>query len=606
MPVKDGEYQKLTKEEIQERLESNLEAELDTTAQPGDLVTQQLSAEAATLAQNQEEALKRVHQAAYLADATGKELDKVVDIIGLTRNEATSATGTVRLYRETPPTSTYTIPRGATVQTSGSETIEFNLTQSSALRYIEGFENNNLDNWNGDISSFSILNTQEMSGNYALEIPATNGVEITTKDENFRVGTTFTADVRPKSGSVKAFRFGKQNDSNYFECVISENAQDFKIRLVKDGTEVALSDNSSATIPAGSTSYLEIRWGLYKPCKAVLYDTSSRNNVVSSVSLDEQPEWESGSFSIASLEGAATTLVDEITTRSVHLNIEADNEGVQTNVGPNTIKTIGTSLAGVESVNNPVATGSPKVLNNKFSPMVLGEETETDKQLRDRAFNSTSIGGSATVNALDSELRSIDGVKALTLKRNREGTSVDGLPPHSFEAIIYGGSDQEVGETIFKTASIDSNDVGGIHGVGSSYTINSSVTNDDEVINFSRPKELNLDIDLTLIVDENFVGEKETQSLIANYIGGTDKDGEFINGLDVGEDVYESVLKRKIVDPEETGVWEVDTLSIDKDGDGTDDTETTVSGAEVLAVSDNEVALTNARDGSIEITTTTK
>jgi hypothetical protein len=53
-------------------------------------------------------------------------------------------------------------------------------------------------------------------------------------------------------------------------------------------------------------------------------------------------------------------------------------------------------------------------------------------------------------------------------------------------------------------------------------------------------------------------------------------------------------------------VWEVDNISIDKDQDGTNDIETTTSGAEVLAVSNNEVALTNARDGSITITTTQK
>ena len=60
------------------------------------------------------------------------------------------------------------------------------------------------------------------------------------------------------------------------------------------------------------------------------------------------------------------------------------------------------------------------------------------------------------------------------------------------------------------------------------------------------------------------------------------------------------------MNPEETGVWEVDSLKIDADGDGTDDTETTQSGADVLVVENNEVAITNARDGSINITVNDK
>lgn len=607
MPLnEDGDYEKLTKEDIEERLHNNLQDELDVTAQPGDLVSKQLSAEAKTLAQNQEEALERVHRAAFLADATGQNLDKVVDIIGLDRQSATSATGTVKFWRESPPTNNYTIPSGIRVQTSGSDPIHFQTTQKGGLRYIDGFEDGNLNNWNGDVTSFSVLNTSEMAGNYALEVPATADMSITTKNRYYKIGTIFTQDIKPETGSITAFRFGKQDGSNYLECVISENAQDLKLRLVEDGTESALSNNNSATIPSGQKSHLEINWGLYEDTTAVLYETSNRDIELCSVTLQENVKWEDGFFTIASLDGTATALVDDLSTRSIHLNIEAENTGTKTNLGPNTIKTISDSLTGVEEVTNPVATGDPTVINNQFSPLVLGEETETDEELRERAFNSTSIGGSATVNALDARIKQINGVKALTLNRNRENVSVDGLPAHSFEAIVYGGSNQEIAEAIFDTASIDSHDVGGVNGVGASYTINSNITEESEVINFSRPNELNLNLDLNLIVDENFVGEIKIQSIITKYIGGTDIDGNFVNGLDVGEDVYKSILKQKIVDPEETGVWEVDSIVIDKNGDGTDDTEETTNGANVLVVNDNEVALTDARDGSITITTSEK
>ena len=606
MPLRDGEYQKLTKEEIQQRLEQSLEAQLDTTANPGDLVTKQLKAEAEVLAQNQEEALQRVHQAAYLADATGEELDKVVDIIGLERSEATSATGVVRLWRDTPPTTTYTIPRGKSVQSGDLEPIEFDITQRHRLAHIDGFESNDLNNWEGDKSSFSIRNTTKLTGNYALEVPATSGVQLTTVAEDFKIGTTFNADVYPNTDSVTAVRFGLQDQSNYFECVVNESAQDLKLRLVEGGAEVALSGNNTATIPADESSHIEIEWGLYQDTTATLYETSSRDTELCSVSLSESREWEDGAVSVASLDGTAICLVDEVATRSVMMNVEAVDSGAKTNLGPNTVNTIADPITGVEDVTNPIATGSQNFSDNTFTSLTLGEERESDEDLRERAFNSTSIGGAATVNALGTELRRVKGVNALTLNRNREETTVDGMPPHSFEAVVYGGSDKDIAETIFNTASIDSHDVGGVNGTEVTYDITSEVTDDTETISWSRPYTLDLAIDLTLVVDDTYVGDEKIRSIVTNYIGGTGLDGNFVTGLDVGDDVYEAVLKHEIVDPDEHGVWEVDSLVIDKDGDGTDDTTTTTSGADVLPVASNEVAEANARDGSISITTNKK
>jgi uncharacterized phage protein gp47/JayE len=606
MPLVDGEYKKLTKKEIKQRLENSLENKLDTTAQPGDLITKQLAAEAETLARNQEEALERVHQAAYLADATGKELDKVVDIIGLTRDKAKPATGVIELWRETPPASTYIIPKGSEIQTGGREPIQFELTEQTSLVYIDGFEANNLNNWEGDKSNFSILNSSEIEGNYLLQTPDGSDYSITTVDSNFSIGTTFTLNIKPDSGDVTAFRFGLQDQSNYFECTVDENAQDLSLALIEDDSEVTSSTNNSATIPTSNDSYLEITWGMYEDSKATLYETKSRDNELCSVTLSESREWKEGAFSVASLNSTTNALIDEITTRSVLANAEAVDTGVKTNLGPDTINNISGSITGVEQVNNPVATGKPTNSDMDFEPFAIGEDRESDEELRERAFDTTAIGGAATVNALKTELLNVDGVKALTLNRNRTENQKNGLPAHSFEAIVYGGTDEDIGNVIFNTASIDSHDVGGIHGTEATYDIQSNVTNSTETISWSRPVRANLNLTLDLIVDDTFVGETEIRSIIVNYIGGTGVDGEFVTGLDVGEDVYEAILKRKVVSPEETGVWEVDSLTIDSNDDGNDDTTTTASGADVLGVADNEVAITDARDGSITVNTTQK
>lgn len=606
MPLKDGEYEKLTKEEIQRSLERNLNKELDTTAQPGDLVSAQLAAEAETIVQNQEEALERIYQAAYLEDATGEDLDKVVDIIDLDRLEASSSTGVVRMWRESPPTSDYIIPRSSRVQTGGSDPIEYELTQSSKLAYIDGWESGNFNNWDGDVAEYDIVETKEMTGERALRVPATDGVDIFT-EELYGIGTVFTTDLKVEDGSKTAFRFGMQDQSNYFEAVINNNGGDLSIRLIEEDSEVRSNSNNRADIPDNQNIYAEVRWGLYDDHQLTLYESDSRDNELSSVTFGVDREWRDGAFGIVSYDGNATALLDEITTRSVLLNIRSIKTGTEGNLGPYTVNTIADPITGVQSVTNPVAVGKPTIQDTNFSPLLVGEDRETDEELRERAFKSNSIGGAATANALETQIRGVKGVKALTLNRNRdESTDEDGLPPHSFEAIVYGGTDEEIAEAIFNTASIDSHDVGGINGNLAEYEIRSDVTKDTETISWSRPVRLNLDIELNLIVDDNYVGENEIKSILVDYIGGTAIKGRFIEGLDPGEDIYEAVLKRKLVNPEETGVWEVDTLKIDANGDGTDDTETTASGADVLVVDNNEVAITNARDGSINITTNDK
>lgn len=598
MPIQDDGYRKLTEEEIKARLKNNLQAKLDTSAEAGDLVESQLSAEAATLAQNQERALERVYEAAYLADASGAELDKLVEIIGLERKSATSATGTVKLSRDTPPKFDYTVPRGEIVQTGGTNSISYETTQLAALREIDSFEAGTLENWAGDVSAFSVI-----SG--SLEIPTEANRSIRTKDEDYRIGTTFSLSLNCGSGSSVGIRFGRQDQSNYYECEIDQAAQDLHLRLVTEDTEDSISTNNSAEIPAGNI-YVEVTWGLYDDHTVEIYDTKERENLLCSVSLNEDTGWTAGALSLSSVDSDSTSLVHNVSTRTIHVNIEALATGPDTNVGPRTISEFEGNPDGIEDVTNPVSVGNPELVDTNAVPLVLGEAREGDESLRERAYNSTSVGGAATASALDAELRKIEGVRSVKLNRNREGTEVDGLPPSSFEAVVYGGTDRDIGRTIFETASIDSHDVGGVNGTEASYVINTEIVNGTEEINWSRPDRVELDITLDLVVGENYVGENKIRSIVVDHIGGTGLDGNFVNGQTVGEDIYRAVLLRDIVGPDTTGVWEVDSVTLDKSGDGTDDMTITASGAEVLTVGDNQVAVTNARDGSITINTTQK
>lgn len=606
MPTNNGDFDKYTEEEIYERLEQNLEDELGASAEPGNLVSNQLAAEARTLAEIYEESLESVYKAAYLEDAEGRDLEKKVGLIGLSRLEATSATGTVRFSREKPPTTTYTIPKGSRIQSADFDSIQFETTETSALDYIAGFEDGSVDGWVGDTGSVSVVNTSNMSGDKGLSLPATSGVEVTT-DSDYGIGTIFEMDIRPEGDSITGVQFGKEDGSNYFEVVLDSGNNNFGIaEIVNDAEDRSNTNNTEIAID--ETVHLTIEWSLYGDHRATLYEDESKTTEIDSVFLEDDGEVNrnTGSLGLVSKDDTATTLVDEIAVSAVVVNIEAVESGIQTNLSAGAIREFSESIGGVSDVINQVPTGNDDYQNTDLVALSNGLEEETDDELRERAFNSTEIGGAATANALDTELRNIPGVESLTINRNRENEIVDGMPPHSFEVVVYGGSDKEVGETIFNTASIDSNDVGGINGAKKTYTISSDITGDEEVMSWSSPNKLNLNITLDLIIDDSYVGDAEIRHLIADYIGGTDIDGTQISGLDVGDDIYEAIVKRHVVGPSETGVWEVDALTIDSTNDGTDDTETTASGADILSVGGNEVAETNARDGSITINTTLK
>lgn len=89
----------------------------------------------------------------------------------------------------------------------------------------------------------------------------------------------------------------------------------------------------------------------------------------------------------------------------------------------------------------------------------VGREAETDVAYKQRQQNSLQISGSATIEAIKSSLLQVTGVTGATVIEN--DTSIvdgDGRPPHSFEAIVVGGTDINVATDIFlsKAAGIES------------------------------------------------------------------------------------------------------------------------------------------------------
>jgi hypothetical protein len=84
----------------------------------------------------------------------------------------------------------------------------------------------------------------------------------------------------------------------------------------------------------------------------------------------------------------------------------------------------------------------------------LGRNLETDVEFRARREGLLQLSGSATVEAIASEIRSVDGVEQVTMLINDTDATVDGLTPHSFEALVKApGSvtDESIAQAIFNS-----------------------------------------------------------------------------------------------------------------------------------------------------------
>tara|TARA_R110000744_G_scaffold185884_1_gene305268 strand:- start:8183 stop:9379 length:1197 start_codon:yes stop_codon:yes gene_type:complete len=102
-------------------------------------------------------------------------------------------------------------------------------------------------------------------------------------------------------------------------------------------------------------------------------------------------------------------------------------------------------------------------IDNSSAPTTIGQNEETDAQLRVRRQQSVSLGSSGYINGLLGAVLNISGVTAGKLYENI--TSVidgDGIPAHGMWLIVEGGANTEIADTIFRRKSCGSDMTGDI------------------------------------------------------------------------------------------------------------------------------------------------
>lgn len=209
--------------------------------------------------------------------------------------------------------------------------------------------------------------------------------------------------------------------------------------------------------------------------------------------------------------------------------IGADGKALVLVQAVETGKEYNTEAGTVIKVVNPASIrGIESVCNDK--PIINGRERETDAEYRERYYKSVDYAGGVNADAIRAALlQDVSGVyTALVYENDKDVPDLAyGLPPHSIEAVVYGGLDEDIANTIYHKKA------GGVQTNGSCRV--PVLTKSEQMVDifFSRPYLKDIYIEIAgLETNNEYAGEDSITEALVRFIG-SDASG----GLGIGEDV---------------------------------------------------------------------
>jgi uncharacterized phage protein gp47/JayE len=189
---------------------------------------------------------------------------------------------------------------------------------------------------------------------------------------------------------------------------------------------------------------------------------------------------------------------------------------------------------------------------------VLGQELEIDADFRVRREELLRLAGAGTVEAIRANVRAVDDVlQAYVFENDTDAVDGNGLPAHSIEAVVSGGTDEAVAEEIFlsKPAGIATYRDPGASGRTEAVVDSQGFSH---TINFSRPTDIDVYVEADIDIDATLFGGgvsdtgiEEIQDAIVT-LGAT-----FI----IGQDIVINKILSAIMGV--TGVTDVTALAVD-------------------------------------------
>lgn len=194
------------------------------------------------------------------------------------------------------------------------------------------------------------------------------------------------------------------------------------------------------------------------------------------------------------------------------------------------------TLPAIATLTGPLAAPAGVVTNIVVAPTIgsldsvtnpldaeLGTNIETDSEAKLRRNQSVAIPGHSTLPAIFADILQIDGVEAVRVFENDTNVEIDGRPPHSFEAVVQGGDQDEIFAAVLAAKAT------GIQTVGTLSTVLKDSNGFDKTVRFSRPTAIPVYVIADIKTNANFPvdGAATASSNILAY-------GD---GLNIGDDV---------------------------------------------------------------------
>uniref|UniRef100_A0A6M3J7W5 Putative baseplate protein n=1 Tax=viral metagenome TaxID=1070528 RepID=A0A6M3J7W5_9ZZZZ len=193
--------------------------------------------------------------------------------------------------------------------------------------------------------------------------------------------------------------------------------------------------------------------------------------------------------------------------------------------GPVTAAAATLDVPGTATIVTPIADWDTVT---QAADAVPGRDVETDEELRLRRRESLQIIGSASVNAIRSALREIDGVGEAIVYENATDYPVTvggvSIPGHQYLVIVYpdpalAALQQTIAESIWRRApaGIASADASAV--LGTTYTATvTDIEGIDQVVRFAVPDALALNPCTVTVVDGNLVADAVIKAAIIAVI----------------------------------------------------------------------------------------
>jgi len=517
-----------------------------------------------------------VLKSTQIDNAEGEALDLLCALIGVKRDKAGRAEGYVTFSRDTPAKSNYTVPAGTEVQTDSSDPVQFETTDTAILREYDDFEDNDIAEYGGDTSDFSVQSTTVLEDSRSLEGPAKSDVKIYRTDLELNEGTDFRFYSQVGANGVSITLFSYIDTDNYYQIVVDHDTDRVALEVVEGGTKSTVVEDTTAGVPSGERVKVKVRWGRGGDFSLVFLD----GNDDQFASLDgNDPTHTGGGIGFKSGDANAKKYWDFMTATASTAPVEAIEPGILGNTAPDTIIVMPDPPTGVEYVTNKHETNG-------------GSAEETDEELRQRAKEELAEGSRASAPALVNSVKALDGVTSVNIFIIENDSDADN---DGFELVVEGGNTEDIADAILHTMAAGDTSWGGINGAKDSAS--ADLPNGQAItIEFSRPQSIKISVDADLTITDNFEGKKAVRDSIVDYIGGLFSSGNDSHGLGSGDNVIYGEVEFAI--REVAGVHDINNLTVD--------TSSTSGNTSNITIADNEVATSDATDGSLTFSTTDK